>query len=58
MQYEPKLPYNESVQGAPLLSQVIVVAVQHKAVTIPPGNNDIDNSHESKDPKGPLEVRP
>ena len=48
MQYLAKLPYNESVQGAPLLPQVIVVAVQHKAVTIPPGNNDIDISQRTQ----------
>ena len=31
-------PDDESVQRAPLLSQVVVVAVQHEAVSVPPGN--------------------
>ena len=30
-------PDDESVQRAPLLSQVVVVAVQHEAVPVPPG---------------------
>ena len=30
-------PDDKCVQGAPLLSQVVVVAVQHEAVPVPPG---------------------
>ena len=36
-------PDDEGMQGAPLLSQVVVVAVQHQAVTVPPGDHDDDD---------------
>ena len=34
-------PDDEGVQGTPLFSQVVVVAVQHQAVPVPPGGSSI-----------------